>query len=343
MNKDIRERIPFISFVIMMVEVFYHCWSPEYTYSLTGVNFTFNGFITTIIAGLGGPGMSWFFGITGFLLFRGLSFQNVGGKIKKRVFSLLVPYVLWCLLFVLKSLLLRQQRWTLYDVFAQLFFFRTWPPLASFWYVYTVFLLALLSPLLLLAYKNKTVGAAFIMAVTFLAAGHTNFQLYLGNGHSYYFGNILMYLPAYLVGCFYGGIYQEDSREANLASLRYLVLFLLFGYLMHYWVDDIFMIMNVAVMPVLMLYLLPVPEKLKNRNIYGLLFFIYATHEAFIGVILEPIYRVLLKVSWLTPVSGLLGRSLCAVLVCLVNVAVCRLMRRFTPRTLKLLSGGRIK
>ena len=39
--------------------------------------------------------MSYFFTVTGFLLFSGLSYGKISSKIRKRVKTLLIPYLVW--------------------------------------------------------------------------------------------------------------------------------------------------------------------------------------------------------------------------------------------------------
>ena len=192
MNKELREKIPVISFLMMMEVLLYHCESPSNELAVSALDLKLNTAIDNLVTGV--PSllcMSWFFALTGFLLFRNLSFQNLGSKMKARVQTLLVPYLLWQIIYIIKSIL-QGNEWTLEDMFGQVFLLRIWPPLGAFWYVYTVFLFAVLfSPLLLLLFKNKKVGWCSVLALILLLYIFWDY-LYVGNGRFHYTGNIKM-------------------------------------------------------------------------------------------------------------------------------------------------------
>ena len=341
MNKEIQERIPVISFLMMCEVVFYHCWAPEYVYELTGIAYGFNAFITSLITGIGELCMRWFFAVTGFLLFRGLTFQNLTRKLKTRFYSLFIPYILWCTIYIIKSFLQGRQQWSFYEIIAQTFFLRVWPPLSAFWYVYAVFLMALLSPLFLVFFRNQKVGAVFVLVWAIVATKTFHLRFIPYNGHYYFIGSMIRYSTAYIIGSFYGNMYREDNRAENLSSLKYLAIFVVAACLFDHAVPEFYVMMTGSVMPILMLFLMPIPSCLKNRKIYHLILLIYATHESIISLSLDRIYQILLSVPWIVPVSGLIGRVLCMVLVCIVNLLAYRVMHRFTPSILKLLTGGR--
>ena len=129
MNKELREKIPVISFLMMMEVLLYHCESPSNELAVSALDLKLNTAIDNLVTGV--PSllcMSWFFAITGFLLFRNLSFQNLGSKMKTRVRTLLVPYLLWQAIYIIKSIL-QGNEWTLEDMFGQVFLLRIWPPL----------------------------------------------------------------------------------------------------------------------------------------------------------------------------------------------------------------------
>ena len=80
---------------------------------------------------------------------------------------------------------------------------------------------------------------------------------------------------------------------------------------------------------------------MKNRKLYRLNFLIYATHQAIISLTNARIRTFLLSFIPLVSVANILGRILCIVVIIAANVGIHALMTRLTPRTLKLLTGGR--
>ena len=338
MNKELREKIPVISFLMMMEVLLYHCESPDNALAVSALDLQLNTAINNFIIGV--PSflcMSWFFGLTGFLLFRNLSFRNLGSKMKTRVQTLLVPYLLWQIIYIIKSIL-QGNSWTAADMFGQVFLLRIWPPLGAFWYVYTVFLFAVLfSPILLLLFKNKKVGWFSVLALILLLYIFWD-SLYVGNGRYHYTGNIKQHFPAYVIGAYCGSIYLEDDRGP---ILRAVTGFLLAGALLDGLIEDLLFHMAIAVLPMLILFVLPVPEKLKNRAVYRCTFLIYATHQSLISLFMGPIRQTLYSLIPSAAVSNLGGRILCILLIIAVNMGIRALMSRFTPRTLKVLTGGR--
>lgn len=71
----------------------YHCGSPKNP--INGFDMKWNTFIGQAFDALALLAMSYFFTVTGFLFFRGLKLKNYFGKIKKRFYTLVLPYFIW--------------------------------------------------------------------------------------------------------------------------------------------------------------------------------------------------------------------------------------------------------
>ena len=124
--------------------------------------------------------------------------------------------------------------------------------------------------------------------------------------------------------------------------IKYVLSFLLAGVLLDGpFQNNMLFRMTIAVLPMLMLFLLPVPERLKNRSVYRSTFLIYATHLSLISLFMEPIRNTLYSLFPSAAVSNLFGRILCILLIIAVNMGLRALMSRFAPKTLNLLTGGR--
>ncbi len=336
-KRELSEKIPVISFIMMCEVMLYHCESPADELARNATDLWWNQQITNIITGhLAMLCMSWFFGITAFLLFRNLNYQNLGTKLFSRVKTLLVPYVLWQIIYIIKSVF-QGYSWTFQQMFAQTFLLRVWPPLQPFWYVYAVFLLSLISPVFLMLYHNEKAG--WLIASTIIVLLYVFWSyIRIGNGQFHYTGNIKSFFPAYVVGAFYGHIYQDSTIQQKL---KYAIGFLLVGILLGNIVTDLLSNMVYAVLPMLMLFLLPVPTWAKNKKLYRLTFLILATHLSIISLTIDRIRSYLLSVIPYVSVANILGRLLCILIIIAVNAIIHAMMARFTPRTLKLLTGGR--
>lgn len=337
MDRELSEKIPVISYVMTCVVVLYHCESPADSLAVSSADLWWNQQMTHVFGGdLAILFLCWFFGLSAFLLFRDLSFQNLGRKLLTRVKSLLIPYILWEFLYAVKAVV-QGADWTIPQMLAQIFFLRMWPPLPPLWYIYALFLLALCSPLLLLLFRNKTLGWLLTAAVIVLINAFWD-ELYIRIGLRYYILNIILYLPAYLIGAFFGSLYAKEKEPENL---RYAVGFLLVGVLLGRSVENLLPNVALAVLPMLMLFRLPVPDWAKNRRLYRASFLLYATHESFISLCMPFIRRVLFAVMPSVALVNLAGRALLLLLVIGASFLAHALMDRFTPKTLRLLTGGR--
>ena len=97
--------------------------------------------------------MSYFFTATGFLFFLGLSWEKIPSKIRKRVKTLLIPYVAWEIIatcyYAAIGRIYSFNAWV-----STVFLFNAWPPDGALWYVYAIFLLACCSYVLLPLLNN---------------------------------------------------------------------------------------------------------------------------------------------------------------------------------------------
>lgn len=336
-KQEIFEKIPVISFAMMCEVMLYHCESPDISMAFNSRDLWWNQFLVNVVYGpFALLCMSWFFAITGFLLFRNLTLHNLGAKLKTRVITLFIPYVLWQVIYIIKSIL-QGNTWTIKEMFSKVFLLRIWPPLGAFWYIYAIFLLSLLSPVFLLLFRSEKCGwfSTVILIILLYVYGS---NLSINDGNYYYIGNIKAYFPAYLIGSFFGHIYEKSSIWQKL---KYVVLFLLIGILLDPVIRKLLANMTIAVMPVLILFLLPIPAWYKNRKLYHLNFLIYATHQSIISLSINPIRALILALIPYISIANILGNILCILLIIAVNAGIHTFMSHFTPKTLKLLTGGR--
>lgn len=104
MNQEISRRISFLGFVMTCGIVFYHC-GPSPAVPSVGLDQICFDAISNFFTNTATLAMSYFFAVTGYLLFLNLSLRGWAGKVKRRTFSLLVPYLAWqCLTFAVNLL-----------------------------------------------------------------------------------------------------------------------------------------------------------------------------------------------------------------------------------------------
>lgn len=339
MNREISEKIKLFGFLMTCAVVFYHCPSVDASYIRGSVDAAADTLLNYCIGTMGTLAMSHFFAVTGYLLFQNYTLRDYPVKMKRRVSSLLIPYILWqCITVALK--LVTGDAITLGDFLRKTFLFARFPYNGALWYVYAVFFLALLSPALLLLFRNKSVGWCAVLVLTVVAAARDRISnpVFTNVVNYGYFGNILTYFPSYLAGCFYGRFAREED---GAKALKYVFSALFMAFLLEGSLPGFFADLAVKLMPILALYCLPSRPGVTEKRIFGLAFLVYAIHQPLIGILWSILNRVYTRIPLPATVCDLLTRAVVlAVAVC--SAAVIRVvLKRLSPGLLRGLTGGR--
>ena len=341
MDQKISRRITFIGFIMTCVIVLFHCYDGELSPISDTDREIYLG-INYLFATVSRLALCWFFAVSGFLLFRDYDLKkNYTGKIKRRVFSLLVPYVLWEAAggILNKSLLQNPGR-----VLANIFLLQKWPPIGPLWYMYAIFLFAVCSPVIYFLLKWKTPwGGVILFLLICVIVYYNDFSRgsFIFHFLSYgYVRSIVTYLPAYLTGCWFG--IRERDRAGN--PFTGCVLLLLAAVIAKHFYEDIFLQTVNCVLPILMLYAFPtVPVEGRRKRLFNLSFLMYATHS-YLTVHLAPRVRnVLLGITPETWVANFFARFIVLAAVIALAAVIWLVLSFACPPVLKVITGGRVK
>lgn len=349
MTKEISGKIRYIGFIMTCFVVVHHCPELEDIFALNSIDYTIKHCFDVLFNSFASVAMSWFFAITGFLLFVDFSMEKYPTKIKKRISTLFVPYLLWQLIFLILEFVDTQQLISLGELLRRIFLFVRWPVCGPLWYVYTIFLLALLSPPLYYIVRNKKIGWTAILAIIILLRllgriDDPTVQKVVNHG---YVPNIINLLPAYLAGAFYGFHYKAGKADC----LHHLLSGLIIAFVLEGWLTGFFAELCVRFMPIAILYLLPpvnVPERIRNRKfmqVYKLSFLVYALHIRWVAKLHAPVMDIYMRSIGRLTMSTALGTVLMNIIylsVCIAGAALIHwALSKKAPRLLALLTGGR--
>ena len=340
MDQKISRRITCVSFLMACVIVVFHCYDGEL--ERTGaLDETIYWGINNFFSALSRLALCWFFSVSGFLLYRDFELKSYAGKVKRRVFSLLVPFLLLeTAAGILNGSLLQDPG----RVLGSIFLLQKWPPVGPLWYMYAIFLFALLSPVpyLLLKWKRPWGGCVLFLLLAAIVYWNDVFKgpfvyHFLTYG---YVSSIINYLPAYLTGCYFG-IHDRDRERNPFAGC---LLILLAALLAEPVVEGMLTETVHCILPVLMLYAFPdVRAEGRKRALFNLTFLVYAIHS-YPTVHLTPRIRsLLLKITPEAWFANLMGRLLVLPAVILLAAAVWMLLSAVCPPLLKIITGGRVK
>lgn len=340
MDKRISGNVKMLSFVATCLLVIFHAEGFESANAFSGLDSHCNEFLNYSYKALGYFGLCFFFSVTGFLTFYGLNFKNYLSKISRRLYSLLIPYLIWQLFTLLKDLCIGR-RYDVFDVLIRTFGLELWPLDGPLWYVYVTFFLTLfLAPVLLALFYNKKTAwtstlLVFVLLQLLKAYPDASFQTILNYG---LFSRIMLYLPAYMIGAYYGRFFDKD-RLLGLMSYSVAVVFL--AYVLDYEFGGFFKSMIMMTLPLAIIFILPAMPKLEDKKIYGLSFLIYASHYLFIvdfgGLITYGVSLLPLPVTML----NLIYHLIILVASILLAVMIQLILKKICPKALEIITGGR--
>ena len=339
MTKDTSNKIRKYNFIMTCAMVLYHAPSLNDETAIAQYDAFAFKLISTAISNLGILVMCYFFSVTGFLLFNNYSLGVYPNKVKRRFYSLFIPYLLWQVITTAIDIVQKQYVFSLSDFIHKTFLFEMWPADGPLWYVYIVFLLALASPVIYYLYRK---GWPIVLLFVILIELHNLCPIKIVTRFaSYgYMGNVLYYFPAFAIGGYCGYFHKQKSLEVLLTCISSftIVTFLLNGI-----AEGIFYNSCVMILPLLLLLVVPNSNKFNTLKIYDCTFLIYAIHGPLISDLKPIVINHCDDLQRLLPLSCAFILVKISFLCLVVGTAflIHWLMKRYLPVLLKLLTGGR--
>ena len=289
-----------------------------------------------------------FFMLSGTAFFKGYDSKKYLPKIKSRIFTLIIPYLLWNTIWMLWEIFTSYSfisrftesppyPLTLISILKGIFFYNCNP---VFWYILDLIIFSLAAPIVYLIIKNKYVGIISVALISVVSL----FGIYLPMGLFYYPMAIVFYLMGAIIGYhFFDLAAKKSSKPMQISSLVFLAVYILAkniapteihinNYLIQVVVYTLaaFSLWNVVDMFV---------EQIKPRAIYRRSFAIYAMHLPISIVILKILDLYDPQNQWLEIPKFIIMVALTLVIV---NSA-CAVLEKFTPKIYAVLTGKQIK
>lgn len=150
-----KNKISYLHFILSVLVILIHSINNE-----TKIEQFFS-----IEKGIGQFAVPLFFVISGFLFFRNAYTMNdVKQKMRKRVYTLLIPYLLWNLIYYVLYMLRNPGMGLDIAMILDAAFNYTYNP--AFWFIYQLILLIIISPILFYALKNVKYIIIFIILIS---------------------------------------------------------------------------------------------------------------------------------------------------------------------------------
>lgn len=349
------ERIKLLSIVLSILIIYLHSYNIE-MYGINGS--TIAGKIVIIIEkfiskDIAKFAVAMFFSISGFLFYRNFELNKYPQKLKMRINNLAIPYLCWNVIyltfyFTLTNIPLFANRMNSPTVVlnantiirAVVFYEHN----EIQWYVYQLILYTILCPAIFMLLKNKYIGALYLGGL-FCVSSFITYAV----GESIAFRPLALdSLLYYSIGAF-AALYFENItiKVPNKLCCIIATCMLAIGQLM--WIFDIYQnnVLNDILFKLLMLtgtWILSgiiVTKEWVSRYIAKSKikpFFVYCFHI----IILDSMQRIILLMLPRNEMIALVSYLISPLITLTMIIFIEKIMRRYIPRVLMILSGGRV-
>jgi len=326
MNKNTSNKLYWFSFVMALFMVAFHFnvgWTGFIVEVREGERWIVTG-LNNYIGLLGNLSLSYFFLSTAFLFYFNLTEENVWKKIKKRVKTLIVPYVVWNIIAFVWYSFLNRSLFTCTGVADFLYQWLISPYDAPLWYIVVIFALTFLAPALLKLKKHPKVllgilAGIYIFAFVYCACGVYKQVPVLTD----YLERLVRYMPLYFTGAAIALLQPELITEnkadkySKVCLILYVIgaLYVCFG--TNAMVKWIFVELQVMIVwPIFKaeLFSKEVKDRYKNS------FIIYASHALWCRGFVSFCWHFISE--WNLVISGLAGIAVHVLYVVITHFAV---------------------
>lgn len=347
-------RASLYSFILTVTVIWIHAVDPGFAAGLadqTGDVFT--AVERLLGSGLGQLAVPGFFCLSGYLFFRNMPedirmaydgsslLQFFKNKLRKRVSSLLIPYLVWNCIYYLIYIAAGRASFGLTEAVRSVLFYRYNP---VFWYLFELVLITIITPLIYVLIRNKRLAVPALCVVFAAACCYDRLPFHYVNEDALFY---------YMTGCFLALHFKdrEDNREKikRMGALCFFIFIICEECIANgnYRIAIVatvggrvtgllalFAIVNVA---------LPVNVVLPKFTGYN--FLVYALHYLEIRAVRAIADGILHAVSGMSlSESSVLSACLYILMpfICIIiTVPVGEVMKRLSPKLYMLMTGGR--
>ena len=349
MKKSISNKFAYLSLVLTIGMVIYHAkWVSNYNISYL------NGFDNSILNSyigfadhIGFVCMVFFFFASAFWFYRNInSKEELISKYKKRLKTLLIPFIAWTIIIGIYQIITGQLTFKLSGIFDYLFFNPIAGPL---WYILGLFILQLFAPIILLIKKNKLVTTgifSLIIVYVFLRTVGVIPNL-LSFPNWWWYNNLIYYVPAYLIGV-YMGMYHSDLlliKEYNEKKYTYIGIGLLIISIVFWTYYNIKALRIIyCFMELIGIWFIFKPKFCEKdiKEFFKSNFYIFSLHNpVLIPITNMIIVRYLSKIVTLCGITTVITKLIQIAIIVLISCIIRLLTVKIIPKLDEYLTGGR--
>ena len=349
MSEGLSKKISIYNFIFTIGIVIYHCKNFNILFSRqTNV---FLDKVYNLYDLIGYISMGFFFMLSAYLFYVGLENKSdIYRKIKKRLFTLGIPFLAWNCIFLLYEIFYGIIKSNLkISIFDLIWGFTFKPFDGPLWYVLALLLLMLIAPIV---FKLKNRPNVLLGIVVGVLVGSNIWKICVvpENATVEWISRLVMYLPFYFLGT-YLGLCKSDvvSKGKYNYKLVHIISICISIVIIAYFV---FWKQNVLILDNVLLFILPIAiwlstnnslyEKIKIRYPLKVTFFIYAMHMLLIGI-MNTVLTKLIGYGSLPPMVSFFAHFVFVAVLYGICLAVAYVTGKILPSKIYFaLSGGRV-
>ena len=337
----------FISFLLSILVFFIHSYFAQDIVSesyISVVNHKVSYFFSRSITQFAVP---MFFMLSGISFFKDYNNKKYLKKIKSRLFTLVIPYLIWNTVWMIWEIFTSYSfianfsansepyPLTLISILKGIFFYGCNNP---FWFIFDLIIFSLASPIVFIIIKNKYVGIISIICLPIVSL----FGIYLPMDVFYYPMSIVFYLIGAIIGYhFFDFAVKKSSKLMQIASFVFLAAYILAKniapqeiHINNYLTQTVvYTLAAFSLWNVVDVFI----ERIKPREIYRRSFAIYAMHLNLAIFILKILSICTPQNEWFE-----IPKFIIMVILTLVIINyVCAFLEKFAPKIYAILMGNR--
>lgn len=325
----------FISFVLSILVFFIHSFFAQDMGDnslISVVNYRVSFFFSRSITQFAVP---MFFMLSALTFYKGYDNKKYLKKIKSRIFTLVIPYLLWNTIWMLWEFLKSGLFPKISDILKGVFFYSFNQP---FWFMFNLIIYSFASPIIFLIIRNKYVGISSIIALTLLSL----FGIHLPENIFYYPTSVIFYLIGALIGYHYFDFAcKRPSKITKIISVLFLSTYVVLKNAVpqKFFIENnliqivVFTLCAFSLWNVIDIFI----EKIKPRAIFRRSFAIYAMHLNLAIIILKALSLCLPE----TPYLKIPEFIIMVVLTLVIINLFCTFLEKFLPKVYGILFGNR--
>lgn len=348
-EKRFRNQVSWLMFLLSILVIWVHSYNVElFAGDQWGPAWECAAKIETFVSvGIGQIAVPGFFMMSSYLFFRNFTWKKLTGKWKGRFFSVVVPYVIWNVLYYLgyvtATRLPAVQKivgkdpipFNIKEVMGAILNYSYAP---IFWYLYQLIILIVLSPVIYGLVKNKIIGIFYLC--TLLAAIH----LHMDTGHPN--TDALFYYSFAAYAAVHGRAWVESRGTPHRMAVSMMVLaggIFCYGTMSTEGADVLWTVFYRILIPVYLWFVISCVEMPDAKPWMCQSMFLYAVHFIVVRFVNKGAAMACTRFVWEKNCSGaavgiyfLLPGIVVAVSYCMARILV-----RWVPAVWRVLSGGR--